>query len=839
MLGIALALGSLLTTGTTAALLAGASMVVGVYTAREQRRKAQRALERSVKDRTVMVREAVTDRPYAFGRVRMSGQIQFPGTHGPASEYLNWCLALTDEIDAVEQVWFDDASIGTLDADGWTTTGSQYFSAPSVPALEYITVTSGATVTLAHTASAIQSISGWLGGSGDELEVLYGGTPATDRLAYSTQVVGGVTVITVHAANIGRQLTVSYTWARSEPLARAKAFLGSAGQTADPYLITNLGAAWSASDKFANTSYLSGTLRYNPDVYPNGIPNISAVVRGAKCYDPRTGTHVWTRNPALIAWKWISLRYPDETVDAAALIAAANVCDEQVEYLPGQYHARYTFDDVISSDTSTVDGLERVLQAMVGSAVRACGVWMIWAGAWEAPTIDLDESDLAPGEITVQGIAEDGVLFNGVSGRYMDPTRWVEDPFPAYVSPTYVAADNGETEVLDLDLTQIADVYRAQRVARLLLHKARQALTFACTLEMSAFSVGAGAMVRWTIPRYGWANKAFRCLKRVYQPATGTIQAVFQEDAEAIYASSYSELTTPDPAPNTDLPNPLVVAAPIITTASGAVFCTLSSDGSQRPFMRVYWQQYDESVESVEIWWRRAEQTTWQQASAPASTQAFDAYGVSSGETWIVQARAVNGVGVRSPWSVQRADIDTSAPANFVGPGMIGTPEIQASAATDVYQYNYAGPAIAIEHASGAGSGGTELIDRVLIRNDLDDAVQIILTARAEYTVTGKGLGSYFAIDQQFGSNEVLIDLDVPPWNWIDAATQLVWPLIDTSSERTVTQQMMVSTKFALAAGDAVGLTLAARVSDAYISGVVFTSAYAANPSLRVEVIKR
>lgn len=659
MLGLALAVSSLFATGATATYLAAGSMIVGIYTAREQRKKAQRALDRSVKDRTIMVRDAVADRPHIFGRVRVSGQIQFPGSSGPNNAFLNWCLAIGDELDAVEAVWFGDESLGTLDGNGWTTTGAYYWSQATSTAYDAI-VTAGATITLPHLVATMHAVSGV---QSEVPQILLPGTPATDSLAYSTATVSGVTVVTFNSAWVGQSITLSYSYTAGIGLARADAYLGGAGQSADGYLIAQMPTVWSETDKFTGTSYISGTCNYWPDAYPSGVPEVSVVARGAKCYDPRTSTTVWTQNPALIAWHWISTHYPNETYDSASLIAAANVCDEAVAIDVGT-HDRYTFDDVISSDTSPHDGLERICQAMVGSAARVAGVWYIWAGAWEEPTLALDEDDLAPGEIVIQGMAEDGALFNGIKGRYTNPTNWVEDSFPAYVSPAYVADDNDQEEVLDVDLTMIADVHRAQRVARLMLHKARQALTFGCTLEMSAYSVYPGQVVEWTIARYGWTDKPFRCLSRVYQPATGTIVASFQEDAEAIYSSSFSELTTPDASPNTNLPDPRVVAAPVVTFDSGSEFVTVLADGSQRPFLRVYWEQMDESVEKIEVWSRRADRTVWEQATVAASELAHDVYGVSANETYVVQVRAINGVGVRSAWSVSAETVAADAPIN-------------------------------------------------------------------------------------------------------------------------------------------------------------------------------
>lgn len=659
MLGLALGIGSLLASGATAAWLAGASMVVGVYTAREQRRKAERDARRSIKDRTVMVREAVTDRPYAYGRVRLSGQVQFPGSAGQYNERLHFALALGDRFDAIEEVWFGDRNIGPLDSNGWPTAGSPYYTERTLPEYATATVNASRQITLPHTPANVLAVAAPVTGDTDS-SGFYVGNPTTDQLAYS---ISG-NVLTFHANRVGMSLVVSYTHTVADPKARAKAFLGEPGQQAWVYWINDLPGNWTASDRFTGTSYIAGTLFYDQDLYPTGIPEVSAVARCALCFDPRTGQTVWTRNPALIARDYILRRFPNEQFDTASVIAAANACDEAVPINGSETQPRYTFDDVISSDTGHIEGLQHILQSMVGSAVRASGTWYLWAGVWEEPTIALDEDDLGEGAITVQGNAEDGVIFNGVSGTYTDPATWVEDSFPTYVSPTYVAADNGNVEILPMPLTQITDIHRVQRVRNLLLHKSRQALTFSCTMGLSGLDVVPGRMVTWTLARYGWVDKAFRCIKWRYRPADSLIDCAFQEDAPEIYGWDYDEATNPDPSPNTNLPDPRFVEVPVLTFASGAQFVRLLSDGSQRPFLRVYWQPFDVSVEQVELWWRRAGETTWQQQKVPAEQDAFDIYGVSRSESYIVQARAINGIGVRSDWSPHVVQISADAPVN-------------------------------------------------------------------------------------------------------------------------------------------------------------------------------
>ncbi len=846
-----LALASMAASGTVAyagyaSYLTVAAMVVGVYTAREQRAAAQRALKSKVADRNVMVREATANRPHLFGRVRTSGQVQFPGSSGTYNEKMHFCLALGDEIDAVEQVWFGDKPLAALDADGWTTE-PPFARSRAVPETFEAVVTAGWSITLPHLAWQIHAVSG-IASDMQEPTAMTLGNPTSSGAQYSYATVGGVTVVTVNASWQGVNLVITYSRIDTTTVARAKAFLGASGQAADPYLISEMGGTWSPSDKFTGTSYISGTWVYDPDIYATGILDVSAVVRGEKCYDPRTATTVWTRNPALIAWRLISKAYPSETYDSAALIAAANVCDEWVLVDPdkdagdfeivssAKQQRRYTFDDVISSETSTKDALERIVQSMAGSAVRVAGTWYIWAGAWDEPTLALDVDDLAPGEIVVQGVAEDGVLFNGISGRYTNSTSWVEDSFPVYVSPAYVALDAGETEILDVDLTQITDVHRAQRVARLMLHKARQALTFSCSVEMSAYSLYPGKMVTWTIDRYGWDAKPFRCLSRVYSPAAGVIQCVFQEDAEDIYASGYSELTNPDPSPNTNLPDPFSVEAPVLTFGTGAEFVALLADGSQRPFVRVYWQRMDESAETVEVWWRRADLTSWQTTTVAASAQFADLHNVAANETCVVQARALNGIGVRSAWTVSTVTVDATTPANFVGRGMIATPMIAASAATDVYAYGYTGAPITVGIGASTADD-TAITDNYLIVNDGTESITVVITGQVMLTVTGTAAKAYLTIEMLLNCTAGM--LDNPTYDsWYNWEGYSITPL---QASGTVAHTLTITRSIVLVPDDpldaneihSVGVRLSA-FGDTGCSSVT-----ASGQTLRIEVVKR
>jgi hypothetical protein len=70
-----------------------------------------------------------------------------------------------------------------------------------------------------------------------------------------------------------------------------KKYYGTAVQTSDSELdaATN---EWTSAHKLSGLAYLYVRFEYDADVFPNGVPAISAVIKGKKVYDPRTTSMV-------------------------------------------------------------------------------------------------------------------------------------------------------------------------------------------------------------------------------------------------------------------------------------------------------------------------------------------------------------------------------------------------------------------------------------------------------------------------------------------------------------------------------------------------------------------
>ena len=67
---------------------------------------------------------------------------------------------------------------------------------------------------------------------------------------------------------------------------RIKKHLGNVDQLADANLVSDV-SQWTTAHRIQGKAYIYAKLNFDSDVYPNGVPNISAIVKGKKLFDPR------------------------------------------------------------------------------------------------------------------------------------------------------------------------------------------------------------------------------------------------------------------------------------------------------------------------------------------------------------------------------------------------------------------------------------------------------------------------------------------------------------------------------------------------------------------------
>lgn len=647
-------------TATTASLLAfGASLVVGAYEERRARQAARDAYNASLTDRGVVLRSSIAPRNIVYGEVAVSGPLAYACSSGAKKEFLHLVILLAGhECEAITDVIFADQSIGTLDANGYVS-GGRYFKTKddNFGRDPFSSNLTGGSVTLSHIPNGAVTINAHGGGDEGDLLLVEGTDYSKAGQVYTLLKDFGT--YTIHAA---------YTYTTGKAYVQVKKFLGSTSQAADSDLVTASGGQWTTNHRLRGITYIRVTLEYEPDLFPNGVPNIKAVVRGRKVYDPRTDITAWSQNPALCRRDYLTLAAgfgcAATEIDDATVIAAANVDDEMVATDGvGGTQRRYQCNTSVSMAASPRDNLEILNSASQGKCVRVGGQWKVYSAAYRTPVMSLTEDDLADtGSMSPQPRAPRRELFNAVKGVYIAPTKyWQPSDFPIVRNPTYKSQDGGEEIVKDIELPATTDAIMAQRIAKIVLEQARQALTFTASWKWKAYKLSPGDTVTLSIARYGWTNKVFLILKRRFSP-TGGIELVMKEEAAGVYDWNYGQATLVDLAPNSNLPNPFTVARPVsVTLASGDSELFKAADGTVISRMKVSWpQSTDANVlfggGKVEIEINRAGEDAWSPVSAARGDETVVwAYPVKDDAYYFARVRFVNNLGVRSLWTYSTA----------------------------------------------------------------------------------------------------------------------------------------------------------------------------------------
>lgn len=690
-------------TGITAYQVATVAFLVGnAASVSRQRRKAIKAANAQIEDRRVMASGSAEPIKFAFGRTRIGLSRLAPGwTWGTHNR--NWTIPFAivgHQIQSVDEVWMGEESVGTLDGDGYVSNPSRYYK--SAPGARVITITGGApTETYTFSGGVADMRVDSIAHDGDPTDasalVLVEGVDYT-----MSRVSNNLRITWVTDGWDDLPMVVTYTREDGAPYARFRPFLGVPAGARDTELEGTSGGEWTSTDIGCNMARIHATLIFDQDLFPSGIPPISAVIKGALLYDPRldstnggTGSHrfatpstwEWSDNSAL-CWAWYmtwsgGMGCTVDEIDWPSVITAANICDEDVPTDGGSgVQARYTCNGVLSTADEVRSNVDKILSSMGGTRYLSGGKWYVRAGAYVSPTLDLDDDDFAPGDIVVRPRPKRRDLFNSVRGLYVDGHAagaldgtdpggfWAPTDFPQYSSATYVAEDGGDELWEDIELPLTDDWRRAQRLAKLILFRSRQALTISCNWKAKAYKLQPGDTFRITSSINGWTNKVFRVEDRQYNPH-GDIALIAQEEASAVYAWDYSEVNSPDPAPNTELPDPRIVA-PLAGFSVSAGSSYVLPDGSIVPYSDATWTAVaDSAVLSggrIEVWWKRAIDTVYRKLEARPDDTTVRFEPVSGGDTINAFAVVVNGSQVRSTPVFATVQIDSSLPAGVYVP---------------------------------------------------------------------------------------------------------------------------------------------------------------------------
>lgn len=449
--------------------------------------------------------------------------------------------------------------------------------------------------------------------------------------------------------------------------ARVIKHLGSDTQAADATLMAEAPDKWTANHRLRGCSYVYIRFIGNSTVYANGLPNVTALLKGKKdIYDPRAPSTGYSANAALCVANYMmdtrfgmGAVYASE-IDAATLIASANVCDEAVALSGGGTEPRYLCNGAFDSSELPENIIGEMLSAMVGKMIYVGGKWLVRAAYYEVPTVSLGEGD-ARGEIRVKPRISRASVYNAVKGVFVSPAnQWQPADFPAVINSTYQAQDDGERIYRDISLPYTNSGAAAQRIAKILLEEVRQQITVEFPAKLVALKLRAGDTVMLNWARFGWVNKVFRVENwqfELYDDSEGQqalgVGLVLRETAAAIYTWSAEE-TAVDLAPDTNLPDPFTVGAPSgLTVASGTDHLLVLGEGSIVSRLFVSWAALaNVFVTRYEVEYKKSSASAWVSAASvlnPGTTAYIQP--VEDGVNYDVRVRAINSLGVRGAYA--------------------------------------------------------------------------------------------------------------------------------------------------------------------------------------------
>ena len=429
---------------------------------------------------------------------------------------------------------------------------------------------------------------------------------------------------------------------------RIKEHLGSTTQTADTDLVSE-SDDWTSDHRLQGVAYLYVRLSYDADVFPNGVPEISAVIKGKKVYDPRDSSTAWSDNGALCVRDYLTnsqygLGESSDSIDDSLVITSANVCDE-VDTLDSS--TRYTCNGAFTTASTPYDTLRNMMTSMAGLLWYAQGKWRMKPAYWTTPAISFDEDDLRSNiSISTRHSRRDN--FNTVKGVFRgEESNWQATDFPPITNASFLSADNQQESVVDLELPFTDTSVESRRIARIFLERNRQQLSVQASFGMSAFQVQVGDNVYLTNTRFGWTSKAFEVTAWTFG-AVDTYDLQIQLTLREISESVFDEVDDGEvyERDNTELLSPFDVPTVGISTAAVA---KIISEKLLNTLEVTITSAQSERIDLVEVQYRTTGSGDDYASVGIGELGKFSIIDLER-DSYDIRARAINTFGVKGAW---------------------------------------------------------------------------------------------------------------------------------------------------------------------------------------------
>ncbi len=454
----------------------------------------------------------------------------------------------------------------------------------------------------------------------------------------------------------------------SELTVRIKKHLGSNTQQADADLVSEV-SQWTTSHTLSGIAYIYIKLKYDTDAFPNGIPNISAEIKGKKILDFRTGSTAFSKNPALVLYDYLTdtrfgLSTPTDNIDTTSFTTVADICDEDITLAAGGTENRYEANGIVYSNVQPMTIISEIIGSMLGVLSYTNGKFHLAGGKYVSPTITLTEDDFR-GPISIQTKQSRRDTFNTVKGVFTSSeSNWQPADYPMVSSSTFIEEDNNQTIFGVVDLPFTTSSTMAQRIAKVALFKNRQQMVLSAPLKMSAFKLQVGDTVQITNTRLGFSSKVFQVADWSFVNNEVGIDLLLQETSPDVWNWNAEESTFL--IDNTNLPTAETVQAPSIELSD----ILRAYSGVVSTILLIKVESSFGTTNELEVEYRNTstntEYTSLGRAKTVGTFLRFEIKDVEDGMTYEVRARAINAFNVASAFTSAAHEVigKTAPPAN-------------------------------------------------------------------------------------------------------------------------------------------------------------------------------
>ena len=408
---------------------------------------------------------------------------------------------------------------------------------------------------------------------------------------------------------------------------------------------------WTNDHKLSGIAYLYVKLKYNQNKFPNGVPDITSIIKGKKVYDPSNSTTAWSDNPALIIRDYLTSSYGlnelAANIDDDLVIAARTACNRTSD----NGDTWFTCNGNFTTSATPYTLLKDLLTSMGGLLWYSQGKWRMRAAVWSAPTMTVDENDLRSSiSIGTRHSRRDN--FNTVRGTWRgDESDWQVTDFPEVITTDNeaVATDGGQVSAIDLKLPFTDNPKEAQRIARIMLERNRQQLTISGQFGLRAMALQVGDIVNVTNYRLGFDVKPFEVVEWTFGIGVDndiTVQMTLREISQDVFdeIDNYS-LYEKD---NTTLASPFSVQTVSVDTPVKST--VIVKDGTALSELTFTWSVVDTSDVDYYIFSYRKSTDTFYN-SVQLKDQLYRISPAISGMTYTYAVQAMNHLGVSSTFT--------------------------------------------------------------------------------------------------------------------------------------------------------------------------------------------